>query len=249
MYIKTFLCSVLVLISATFSPLSMAENPILRSIDDNTNRRDVDVSMVATMIKEDVDEGINKRVVRMFRRDRSDNFLMLFQEPSYKTGQGYLRIENSLWFYDPDSRKFSHQSMQDRFDGSSARNSDFRRSSLDNDYTVVSKVDSQLGQYPVYVLTLEAKHEEVTFPKKVLYVLKKPNLILKAQDYSLSDQLLRSVYFPSFTKSGDIYVATKRIFVDEVIIGNKTTFTYDQVSTALLSDSTFSKAYVERVNR
>ena len=248
MTLKMQFNTVLVLLVALSAPLAMAENTILQNIDDNTNRKDVDVSMVATMIKEDVDEGSDKRVVRMFRRDRADTFLMLFQQPSYKTGQGYLRIEDVLWFYDPESRKFSHQSMKDRFDGSSARNSDFKRSSLDNDYTVVTQVESQLGQYPVYILTLEAKHEEVTFPKKVLYVLKQPNLILKTQEYSLSDQLMRSVYFPSFTKSGDIYVATKRIFVDEVIIGNKTTFIYDQVSTALLSDSTFTKAYVERVN-
>jgi hypothetical protein len=83
----------------------------------------------------------------------------------------------------------------------------------------------------------------------VLYVLKSPNLILKGEDYSLSDQLLRTTYYPSYTKSSNIYIATKRIFVDAVIKGNKTTFAFNQISTTQLADSTFTKAYVERVNR
>ena len=44
-------------------------------------------------------------------------------------------------------------------------------------------------------------------------------------------------------------MATKMIFVDEVVSGDKTTLTFDQVSTVDLDDSVFTKAYVERVNK
>jgi outer membrane lipoprotein-sorting protein len=225
------------------------DNQILHNIDKNTNRLDTDISLVATMIRENVEDGTDKRIVRMFRRDYEDKFLMLFQEPSYKTGQGYLRVEDVLWYYDPQSRKFSIRSMKDRFDNSNARNSDFRRSALYEDYDVVSKEEGKLGKYPVYILQLQAKHDEVTYPKQILHVLQKPNLILKAQNYSVSDQLMRTSYWPGYTKSGGIYIATKRIFVDEVIKGNKTTFSFNKVSTTKLAESTFTKAYVERVNR
>ena len=225
------------------------DSQILHNIDNNTNRMDADISLVATMIRESVEDGTDKRVVRMFRRDYEDKFLMLFQEPSYKTGQGYLRVEDLLWFYDPQSRKFSIRSMKDRFDNSNARNSDFRRSALYKDYDVVSKEAGKLGKYPVYILQLQAKHDEVTYPKQVLHVLQKPNLILKAQNYSVSDQLLRTTYWPTYTKSDGLYIATKQIFVDEVIKGNKTTFSFNKVSTIKLAESTFTKAYVERVNR
>lgn len=236
--------------SLTMSGLVQAQDSqILMNIDDNTNQLGTDVSMVATMIKEDVDEGTDKRVVSMFRRDAEDKFLMLFQEPSYKAGQGYLRVEDTLWFYDPESRKFSVRSMQDRFDNSNARNSDFKRSALYEDYDVVSQTEGKLGKFPVYILELQAKHDEVTYPKQILHVLQEPNLILKAQNFSLSDELMRTAYWPSYTKSGDIYVATKRIFVDEVIKGNKTTFSFTKVSTTKLAENTFTKAYVERVNR
>jgi len=236
--------------SVMLSALVQADGvQILKNIDTNTNRLDTDISMVATMIKEDVEEGTDKRVVRMFRRDYEDKFLMLFQEPSYKSGQGYLRVEDTLWFYDPESRKFSIRSMKDRFDNSNARNSDFRRSALYEDYDVVSQTEGKLGKFPVYILELQAKHDEVTYPKQIVHVLKKPNLLLKAQNYSVSDQLLRTAYWPAYTKSGGIYIAKKRIFVDEVIKGNKTTFSFDKISTTKMADSTFTKAYVERVNR
>lgn len=236
--------------SVMLSALVQADGvQILKNIDTNTNRLDTDISMVATMIKEDVEEGTDKRVVRMFRRDYEDKFLMLFQEPSYKSGQGYLRVEDTLWFYDPESRKFSIRSMKDRFDNSNARNSDFRRSALYEDYDVVSQTEGKLGKFPVYILELQAKHDEVTYPKQIVHVLKKPNLLLKSQNYSVSDQLLRTAYWPAYTKSGGIYIAKKRIFVDEVIKGNKTTFSFDKISTTKMADSTFTKAYVERVNR
>ena len=236
--------------SVMLSALVQADGvQILKNIDTNTNRLDTDISMVATMIKEDVEEGTDKRVVRMFRRDYEDKFLMLFQEPSYKSGQGYLRVEDTLWFYDPESRKFSIRSMKDRFDNSNARNSDFHRSALYEDYDVVSQTEGKLGKFPVYILELQAKHDEVTYPKQIVHVLKKPNLLLKAQNYSVSDQLLRTAYWPAYTKSGGIYIAKKRIFVDEVIKGNKTTFSFDKISTTKMADSTFTKAYVERVNR
>jgi len=236
--------------SVMLSALVQADGvQILKNIDTNSNRLDTDISMVATMIKEDVEEGTDKRVVRMFRRDYEDKFLMLFQEPSYKSGQGYLRVEDTLWFYDPESRKFSIRSMKDRFDNSNARNSDFRRSALYEDYDVVSQTEGKLGKFPVYILELQAKHDEVTYPKQIVHVLKKPNLLLKAQNYSVSDQLLRTAYWPAYTMSGGIYIAKKRIFVDEVIKGNKTTFSFDKISTTKMADSTFTKAYVERVNR
>jgi hypothetical protein len=31
-------------------------------------------------------------------------------EPESQLGQGYLKVDDNLWFYDPESRKFSHSS-------------------------------------------------------------------------------------------------------------------------------------------
>jgi outer membrane lipoprotein-sorting protein len=221
----------------------------LAAIDRNTNLLDNDVSMVSTMITESTTDGVEKNIVRMFRRDRDDTFLILFQEPENIRGQGYLQIDETLWFYDPESRKFTHTSIKDSFKDSDANNSDFGSSTWAIDYRVTGSEAAKLGSFSTHVLTLAATSDEVTYPSMKIWVNDSPLLVLKAEAYSLSGRLMRTSYFPSYTKAGDAYMATKMIFVDEVVSGDKTTLTFDQVSTIDLDDSVFTKAYVERVNK
>jgi hypothetical protein len=98
------------------------------------------------MISEDPEEGVDRSTFRMFRRDAKDEFLILFEAPETKIGQGYLKIGDNLWFYDPESRKFNHSSLKDSFDSSDARNSDFSRSSYSEDYRVARAESGTLGR-------------------------------------------------------------------------------------------------------
>jgi hypothetical protein len=38
---------------------------------------------------------------QFFRRSADQKFMMLFTKPKASAGQGYLRIDKNLWFYDP----------------------------------------------------------------------------------------------------------------------------------------------------
>src|SRR5687767_9656919 len=37
----------------------------------------------------------------VFRRSADQKFIILFNKPKAQQGQGYLRIDKNLWFYDP----------------------------------------------------------------------------------------------------------------------------------------------------
>lgn len=235
-------------VDAFSAPLPDGEQ-LLRAIDERKNFSQNDLSAVMTMIKEDPEEGIEKNVVQQFRRDRDDKFVFLFLEPAVKKGQGYLRIEDNLWFYDPESRKFSHSSMKERFGGTDARNSDFGVSALVDQYRVLSVEEGKLGKYPTYVLDLTAKNEEVTYARKKLWVTQDQYLILKSEDSSETGRLLRTSLYPSYAKVGEQYLPTKMIFVDKLVEGKKTTITLAEVSEASVPDSVFTKTYIERVNR
>lgn len=237
-------------LSTALSALTVSEaQEKLDLIDGQSNFEDLDFSAVMTMISEDVETGIEKNVIQQFRRDSDDKFLMLFQEPAVQKGQGYLMIDDNLWFYDPESRKFSHTSMKDSFGGSHARNSDFGESSLSEDYRVVSVAEGKLGKYEVYILDLEAANDEVTYPSQKMWVTKSNYLKLKTEDFSATGRLLRTSLFPSYGKVGEKFMPTRMIFTDELIEGNKTQITITDLSTRQLPDSLFTKAYVERVNR
>ena len=223
-------------------------NSILGTIDTSRNFSGTDFSAVMTMISEDTETGIEKKKVQQFRRDDQEMFLMLFIEPAAEKGQGYLNIGNNLWFYDPQSRKFNHTSMKESFGGTDAKNSDFGASSLGDDYKVNTVVDGKLGKYDVYIMDLKGTNSEVTYPEVKIWVTRSSNLILKSEDYSATGRLMRTSLFPSYAKVADKYLATKMIFVDELIEGKKTQITITDISTKVLPDSIFTKAYVERVN-
>lgn len=222
---------------------------LLTTLDEMKNFDETDLSARMTMIVEDPEAAVEKNVVQQFRRDKDNTFLMLFQEPAVKKGQGYLQVDENLWFYDPESRQFSHTSMNDRFSDSEANNSDFQRASLAEDYKVVKTGEGSLGKYQADILYLEATGNEVTYPSRTIWVAKEVPLILKTADYSAGGRLLRTSYYPSYARVGEnSYLASTMIFVDELIPGKKTTITLTDISTRTIPDSVFTKAYVERVN-
>jgi len=188
-------------------------------------------------------------VVQQFRRDGEDKFLMLIQQPTVQLGQGYLRIEDGLWFYDPESRQFTYTSFEEQFSGTDARNSDFGASSYADDYRVTAVEEGTLGSYQVYVLDLEATSNEVTYPTERMWVTRDLYLPLKIESYSDAGRLLRTSLFPSYARAGDNYIATRMIFVDELIEGRRTQIELSEISLSDIPDNVFTKTYVERVNR
>ncbi len=236
------------LLSPLFAVSLETGEEILKQVDKNSNFSGVDFSALMTLISEDPTDGIDKSKVLQFRSDDDDKFLLLIQEPVAKKGQGYLMIDDNLWFYDPQSRKFSHTSLKEQFNNSDANNSDFQESSLTDDYNVTEISEDKLGSFDVYKIVLQATNNEVTYPKQILYVTKNNSLVLKSEDFSASDRLLRTSYYPSYAKAGDVFIPNKMIFIDNLIEGKKTTITVTDISVKDIPDSIFTKAYVERVN-
>ncbi len=222
---------------------------ILREIDRQSNFNNSDFAAVMTLVIQDPEKGLEKIVARQFRRDREEKFLLLIQDPPAKRGQGYLMDGDNLWFYDPESRKFSHTSIKESFAGSDARSADFQRSSLAEDYRVTGYSRDKLGRYDVYVIDLATKNNEVAYPYLKLWVTTDTHLVLKSESYSLSKRLMRTALFPSYTKVDNTYVPAQMVFIDELVKGRKTQVTLTQISLQKLPDSVFTKAFVERANR
>ena len=252
--VKTRSIAVIFLIAALSAQAqTRAEAPdfeaILKTIDERSNFSGLDFSAKVRLVSDDPEKGNEVRAARSFRRDADDAFLMLFMEPESQLGQGYLKVDDNLWFYDPESRKFSHSSMKENMQGTDAKNSDFGQSALAVDYRVAAWTEGKLGAYEVWILDLEATNNEATYAFKKVAVSKKDGLLLKSEDYSLSKRLLRTAYYTSYVKAGSSFVADKSIFVDALVKGKKTQLTMTEISVSPLPDSVFTKAYVERVNR
>jgi len=247
---KTILI-LLVVIAVTFTAMATTieeATAILTKVDNYSNFNGESFSSTISLVSEDPEDGIDKTVIYQFRDDDNDKFLILIKEPTIKKGQGYLKIGDNLWFYDPESRKFSHTSMAEQFSSSDANYSDFTASTLMEDYKITSVEDGKLGNYDCNVITLEALNDEVTYPIEKVWVTKTNDIILKQEDYSKSKKLIRSSYFLKYKQLGDNLIPTKIIFNDELIENKKTTIILSDVSTNEVPESVFTKAYIERVN-
>ncbi|HHY09264.1 MAG TPA: outer membrane lipoprotein-sorting protein [Firmicutes bacterium] len=249
---KLMLGAVLVffaLSSAVFAEDFSEMAAILEKIDAQSRFDDTDFSAVMTMIVEDPEKGIEKLVVRQFRRDVGDRLLILIQEPTTQRGQGYLLEGENLWFYDPSSRKFAHTSLKETFQDSDARNADFSRWSYSSSYEVEGFREDVLGKFDVYLIDLKAIDDTVPFPYAKLWVTQDSNLVLKSEEYSLTRRLMRSSLFPKYAKVGAAVIPTQLIIIDELVAGKKTQIALSEISISKIPDHVFTKAYIERVNR
>ena len=137
---------------------------LLEEVDRIVTFEDSDVAAEYKIVKRDPGGATSTTVATMFRRDRTNQYLILILEPEVDKGKGYLKIGDNLWLYDPLDRSFTFTSARERFENSSARNSDFNRSNFSEDYKAVRSYREKLGVFNCTVLELEALNDRVSFP-------------------------------------------------------------------------------------
>lgn len=222
---------------------------ILARIDGMTSFDNSDLSATITVVTTRPGEENKVIQARYFRRDNDKQFVLLILKPDVQKGQGYLALGDNLWFYDPESRKFAFSSLKDRFSDSGAQNSDFSSSKLQRDYTVRSYTEEKLGRFEVWAAVLTSKNTSVAVPKRKLWIRKDNFLVLKEEQYSLSDRLLRTLAIPNYQTVSGRFIPLQMLSVDNVKVGEKAQITFKDPSVARLPDSVFTKSYLERVNQ
>jgi len=223
---------------------------MLRSIDANSDFGAQDFSAVFTIVTQKPNEKDTVMQVRLFRRDDNNQMVWIMQKPEAQKGQGFLKVDENVWMYDPESGKFNHSTMKEQIQNSKAKSSDLTRTSLANDYDIVSTGDGVLGKYPVWILTLKAKNNEVSYPTLKVSIRKDKPLLLKEEDYSLSGRLMRTLYYPpTYIDVAGKTISSQTLIVDELNKGEKSQLTISDVSVAPLPDTTFSKAFLSQSSK
>lgn len=228
----------------------------LKRADANWSYLNSDFSAEYHIVQETPGEGRTVTVAAVFRRDREDIYTIIILEPDVDRGTGYLKQGDTLWLYDPDSKRFNTTSSRDRFQNSNARNSDFTRSTLAEDYEILSVEKVRLGRFDAFLYELESDEEGVTYPYMKIWITD-DGRILKTEDHSLSRQLLRITAAPEYQRLGSKMIP-KKIYMIEVLEGayidgefvnERTIVTVTQPSFKPVPDSVFSKAFLERMSR
>jgi len=206
-----------------------------------------DYSAVYSIVSEKPGENPSTTQIKIFRRDVQDQIVILIQKPEAQKGQGFLKIDDNMWMYDPSSGNFSHSTMKENINSTDAKNSDFKKYTFATDYDITKTEEAKLGAYEVWILSLTAKNNEVSYQKIRLTIRKDRAVPLKEEDFSVSDRLMRTTLFlPTYIQVGAKLIPAKIKMVDEINKGQQSVLTISDVAVAKLPDSTFTKAFLER---
>ena len=188
--------------------------------------------------------------------ERVDEKLMTIVQlfPEADKGNGFLRNGDNIWSYDPISRKFSHSSIKEALGDSDVKIDDLEKNDKywRTNYEIFSYEEGTLGKYPVDIIVLKAKTKEPSYAKTKVYMRKDVPLILKQEDYSGSDRLMRTALIPKWSKvvvrGKEGYVASQAVFRDELNKGEQTQQVISDLTFDTLPDKIFTKAYLEGLN-
>lgn len=222
---------------------------LLKQVDDLGDFTGKDFSAVFTIVTQKPGEKDSVTQARVFRRDTKEQFLILILLPEVNKGQGYLREDDNVWFYDPTSRKFSHSSVKENLQNTKAKNSDFTLSSFAEDYNVTSMNEGMVGKFPVWILDLKANTNEVAYDRVVLYIRKDPTMLLKREDYSVNGRLMRTTAYPKYVQLEGKLLPAQILILDEINKGEKSQISMTEQSVTPLPDKVFTKAFLEQVSR
>ena len=170
--------------------------------------------------------------------------------PEADKGNGFLRDDDNIWAYDPISRKFTHTSLKEALADSDVKIDDVEQNDTrwrDN-YEVTDLQSGTLGKIDVDIITLTAKTTEPSYVKSKYYIRKDIPLVLKEEDFSGSDRLMRTILIPKYAKVPAGYVSTQATVRDELNKGEQTTQIISELTFDSLPDKIFTKAYLEGLN-
>src|SRR5450432_50134 len=192
----------------------------------------------------------------VFRRSADQKFMILFTKPKSSQGQGYLRIDQNLWFYDPAVGKWERRTERERIGGTNSRRSDFDESRLAEEYDPEDNGEQKLGAYTAQSMTLKGKAGlDLAFPMVRIWIDQDSQNVLKRQEFALSGRLLRTSYYPrwkkafSESKNADVWFPEEIRFFDEVEKANSTLILIREVEFKALPTNLFTKAWLESKSR
>lgn len=235
---------------------SKEDYALLAKCDSTTSFKDTDFSAEYTLVQNKPGQGASVTEAIMYRRDKTANYTILITAPAKDKGKAYLQLENQVWFFDPEDRRFSFSSKRDKFQSTNANTSDFAPMDFCDNYKIVSAFPQKLGSLDCVLFELEAKVDDVAYPKLKVWITKDDGLVRKKEDYSLSGQRLRTTLIPSYQLIGNRSIPKDMTIVDNLKgkkINDKmqyenTKISIKNVSFSAQKDSIFTKAYIEMVS-
>jgi hypothetical protein len=228
---------------------------LLRAVDERQQNSGDWRSVIYLQQKEKGRDDLVYETLTM-RRSADQKLVMLFTKPKTSQGQGYLRIDRNLWFYDPSVGKWERRTERERIGGTGSRRSDFDEWHLSEEYDPQDGGEQMVGKHKAALLHLKGRPGlDLAFPVINLWIDKDTKTVLKRQEFALSGRLLRTTYYPKWekvyspSKKAEVWYPKEVRIYDELEDGKSTLLLIKDVDSRPLAENFFTKAWLESQSR
>jgi hypothetical protein len=188
----------------------------------------------------------------VYRRTQDQRFVFLVTKPKAAQGQGYLRVDKNLWYYDAKVGKWERRTEREKIAGTNSRRADYDESRLAEEYDPEFVRYDTLGSHATVVLKLKGKPDkDLAFPELKLWLEKATRNELKRQEFALSGRLLRTSYRTKWAKKfseskrAEVWFPQEIRLYDELETANATVIQLKNLDFKKLDPNIFTKAWLE----
>jgi outer membrane lipoprotein-sorting protein len=191
-------------------------------------------------------EPAEERTYRVLARG-ADNSIVQVLSPAADKGQSLLMKGRDLWLYVPDVSQPVRLSLSQRLTGQVA-NGDLARANFGADYEATFIKNEEIEGVEHAVLELTAREKSVAYAKVMLWVNGKNAHPGKAEFYSVSGRLLKTVLYQNFKPLLGKNRPTKLVMIDAVKKGEQSVLEYASMKNKDLPDRVFTKEYLRKLD-
>lgn len=166
--------------------------------------------------------------MKIFKKGSDKGLIEVLAPPEMK-GQKILRVGDTAKILFPDICKLVPITQNTQIFGTTFSATDVLRVDLVKDYNATLIGMEKLGDKEAYKLDLKSKDETVPFDRVLYWVEVKTFLPLRAEYFTLSGKLLRTLIYSEPKTLGGAVRQSKMVIEDALVAGVKTTTTIQEM--------------------
>ncbi|MBD0402295.1 outer membrane lipoprotein-sorting protein [Flammeovirga sp. EKP202] len=193
----------------------------------------------------------NKEIVmEAYSRGTKDTFSE-YLSPAREKGTKMLKLDDKLWIYSPSSDRtiqISGHMLRQSVNGSDMSYEDMMQEKKMVDmYTPTIKGEEQMNGEDCYILQLDAKVDDISYPKVKMWVEKKNYVPMRQDLFAKSGQLLKTINMEDVRPVNGRFYPFKMNYKDVLKDGKGTDFIVIEMQDNVpISDNVFNKANLKK---
>jgi outer membrane lipoprotein-sorting protein len=176
----------------------------------------------------------------------STKSLVLYRQPAMQRGRALLLDGTNMWIYIPGTSRPMRISPQQQLTGA-VSNADVARVVFSLDYVAESMEKHRLGDVPALKLDLRARQSNVTYQRVELWIAEKDLHPLKAEFFSLSGKLIRTIQYGGYRNILGQQRPTTIQISDAINPAMKATLTYSNFKIQDTPEEYYQPSYLGRL--